>query len=540
MGTVRVIRLRVHLFGGSASQHSQWMRCSLIVVLATCLWATHGDHFIQHRAEQSQQPIFEPLEFEEFEDFGGNTLQDDYAEGDEFGLFHGKLPNGFDWLAYLSLNPDLPAVGIKTAEAAMLHYLKHGKEEGRPYMRLKITIRYTSCGGFSSQWYSHASVLTLVRTLKSSVAVSQIRLSLAPALSRDSYGEPWRPDTDDAGLKELSTAVWTTQPFDSLFDYEHLQKWAGSHQLHLQLVPLNMTLPDLNAPAYAFPVDADQDVIAAHVAGKVPNVFRNALPLKQFLGMFRNSVDQNKRDQQEILGHAPGSATVIDLPCTQFALNTSTATKYFTEVAEQLKVSPKLETIAHHVEKEVGHKYNAVHLRVEDDIEDWLMLLGGRSNVMQAYLEEMKRAGFNQHTVVYIASGLLSYEADKVFNKFATDVVNAKLAKEVRWKEQYLSNEHKAELHSEQLAAIDYLLLLKSELFVGLEASTMSFLVREMRSFNHNKQRATHSFLVNSSAVVEPKLWLQTLHAAGTLPHEAQHVHRRLRKLLEPLWSWWT
>jgi hypothetical protein len=42
-----------------------------------------------------------------------------------------RFPEGFDPRVYLELNPDVRAAGIDPKR----HYLRHGLDEGRPYLR---------------------------------------------------------------------------------------------------------------------------------------------------------------------------------------------------------------------------------------------------------------------------------------------------------------------------------------------------------------------------------------------------------------------
>jgi hypothetical protein len=56
-------------------------------------------------------------------------------------------------------------------------------------------------------------------------------------------------------------------------------------------------------------------------------------------------------------------------------------------------------------------RYNGAHLRLEKDAVDWARILGGMSKYLGEYARSFAAAGFSQSKDIYIASGLLSYDA---------------------------------------------------------------------------------------------------------------------------------
>lgn len=52
-------------------------------------------------------------------------------------LLASNLPKDFDWKYYVDTHPDLIKAGIVTEKLAKIHYLKHGKDEGRAYRATK-------------------------------------------------------------------------------------------------------------------------------------------------------------------------------------------------------------------------------------------------------------------------------------------------------------------------------------------------------------------------------------------------------------------
>src|SRR5512147_831756 len=99
---------------------------------------------------------------------------------------------------------------------------------------------------------------------------------------------------------------------------------------------------------------------------------------------------------------------------------------------------------------------------------------------MKKYLAEYARsfaaAGLNRHKDLYIASGLLSYNASKEM----TDMLKflQPHSQSVQYKELYLPPEMLHSLNPEQQALVDFLVLANSDNFVGLGSSTFSVYLR--------------------------------------------------------------
>jgi hypothetical protein len=73
-------------------------------------------------------------------------------------------------------------------------------------------------------------------------------------------------------------------------------------------------------------------------------------------------------------------------------------------------------------------------------------------------------------------------------------------SKAVIYKEQYLSKAELAPLHPEQLALVDFLVLVECRHFVGISVSTFSVFIREYRALQGLAGRNT-SWLVKGTAV---------------------------------------
>jgi hypothetical protein len=57
--------------------------------------------------------------------------------------------------------------------------------------------------------------------------------------------------------------------------------------------------------------------------------------------------------------------------------------------------------------------YNGAHLRLEKDAMDWARVLGGMHKYLGQYAKSFAAAGFSPSKDLYIASGLLSYNASE-------------------------------------------------------------------------------------------------------------------------------
>lgn len=114
--------------------------------------------------------------------------------------------------------------------------------------------------------------------------------------------------------------------------------------------------------------------------------------------------------------------------------------------------------------------------RLEKDAVDWARILGGMKKYLAEYARSFAAAGFNKHKDLYIASGLLSYNASKEM----TDMLKflQPHSQTVQYKELYLPPEMLHSLNPEQQALVDFLVLANSDNFVGLGSSTFSVYLR--------------------------------------------------------------
>eukprot|EP01023_Acetabularia_acetabulum_P032555 TRINITY_DN303_c0_g1_i5.p3 TRINITY_DN303_c0_g1~~TRINITY_DN303_c0_g1_i5.p3 ORF type:complete len:142 (+),score=21.29 TRINITY_DN303_c0_g1_i5:286-711(+) len=107
--------------------------------------------------------------------------------------------------------------------------------------------------------------------------------------------------------------------------------------------------------------------------------------------------------------------------------------------------------------------------------------VGGWSRYIDFYLYTMINAGFNERSKLYLATGLLTYGDTARYKNITGMLIELKLAKQITCKELLLDKNIIDSLEPEISAAVDLLVMLESETFVGLEPSTFSFYIVQLR-----------------------------------------------------------
>lgn len=107
---------------------------------------------------------------------------------------------------------------------------------------------------------------------------------------------------------------------------------------------------------------------------------------------------------------------------------------------------------------------------------DWARILGGMKKYLAEYARSFGAAGFSRQKDLYIASGLLSYNASAEMQDMLRFL--GPHSRSVQYKEKYLPPEVLAALNPEQQALVDFLVLANSDNFVGLGSSTFSVYLR--------------------------------------------------------------
>ena len=199
------------------------------------------------------------------------------------------------------------------------------------------------------------------------------------------------------------------------------------------------------------------------------------------------------------------SAVTLQVPVRGLLLSTlSERSHLHSDVARNVPFSARLRGLASKavsrlLELTGAAAFNGVHLRIEGDSpnQDFMegvrpdLALGmragrkavtrvslccpGRQPMLQAYLEAFQTIGLDSLLPLYISSGV--FEAEPTFA--ATWQNNASSLNS--HKELLLAEADLAQLHSEQKAAVDFLVLVRATKFVGWAGSSFSFWAAEHR-----------------------------------------------------------
>jgi hypothetical protein len=189
--------------------------------------------------------------------------------------------------------------------------------------------------------------------------------------------------------------------------------------------------------------------------------------------------------EYKLLTETEAPYIVADLPVTLFMFRSSDHLELVSEVARNLFFAPVVHQLADQVLQGMAEHapyFNGAHLRVEADAMDWARTMGGVDVYWGEYLKAMQTAGFDDKAPMYIATGLLSYEAGHAtLDHFMANLTAEGLCERVAFKEQFLDSAELGALHSEQKALVDLLVLAKAHRFVGFEPSTFSFFLSQYR-----------------------------------------------------------
>ncbi len=106
---------------------------------------------------------------------------------------------------------------------------------------------------------------------------------------------------------------------------------------------------------------------------------------------------------------------------------------------------------------------------------------------------------------LYVASGLLTYKGSDLWS-YVTSAL-APYARRLVHKEMFLSAKELQGLHSEQLALLDFLVLVHSNNFVGISTSTFSVFLREYRHVtgfaDRNSSHLVHAAVIGTEPLFE-------------------------------------
>lgn len=263
--------------------------------------------------------------------------------------------------------------------------------------------------------------------------------------------------------------------------------------------PNNSVLPDQTAPQTAFAqfdtsnsLDSIITTQDADIIVQLNDIYRETLPLSDI-------VDRSLQLLMDKHSETKSQALILDLPCTFFSTQTEDILPLTAVIAETMEFPPNLIKLADKIREVMTHhgkiSYNGVHLRVEKDATDWMLIMGGPGAVWHKYVRLMGDMGMNQSQALYVASGLASAK-DETNWELAQGLL-LQHASHILCKERFVPDWELENLHTEQLALLDLLILKSAKTFVGFAPSTFSHYIKEYR-YLHGLDRRT-SALVNST-----------------------------------------
>jgi len=400
-------------------------------------------------------------------------------------------------------------VGFHFHSANSYSNSSHNHNEGQPlaYSLLKkqtrIIIQYTACGGLVNQLYSTIAAIAIATTMGA-------ELVLPPAVHRDSFAKHF------STKKENNDVDWYASPLDEILDVDRLRDHWRSRGLIMHPTPSLSPFADCTVPETAYPLYKPAGIDQKFIL-KLEGIYVKALHIRD---LERSAIEKILLHALELMAADPDNeipAIVLNLPCTLFAIQSSSELKLFETIARSLHFNPDIVEMANYITSNAqlrdGERFNfhGAHLRFENDASDWVKNMGGKEVLLYNYMKAMDRAGFNQTYRVYLASGLLTYGATEELDNILATFRFYDLGGEFLFKEAFLLPEELDKLKSEQMALVDFLVLSKAEKFVGFDASSFSYFLREYRALEGRAKNTTR--FANSQARGTVKLFKE----AGTV-----------------------
>lgn len=178
----------------------------------------------------------------------------------------------------------------------------------------------------------------------------------------------------------------------------------------------------------------------------------------------------------------------IDLGYTMERIRISPHAKLFELVIKSVAFAPSLNTIAEQISAKLFESFpivHGVHLRIEHDYvhhpaldhqgtcDDTLHCL------QHQFIPALQQANLNRQAPIYVASGIFSANQEHV-----PEILNAlsPFGSRILHKEMLADTWLLETLNSEQLAAIDFMILRKTSVFVGVLDSSFSKMVARFRT----------------------------------------------------------
>uniref|UniRef100_A0A383W2H7 O-fucosyltransferase family protein n=1 Tax=Tetradesmus obliquus TaxID=3088 RepID=A0A383W2H7_TETOB len=377
-------------------------------------------------------------------------------------------PADFNWKSYLLRYPDLRSGNIRTKQAAAWHYTQKGHKEHRSFAKIPILLRYTACQGLFNQMYAHLNALVLADYLGADVM-------LPPSVYRESFSKYFSMDLKKNEVK------WTPADTGALLDVDAIQAHYAQKGIKVLRTAPYESFPDCMHPQDAFPRYNMPDVHKDQIV-RLGDTYLQSMHIWYIWDRAAEKI-LAKHKQLVAAGHPPNTTVVLDLPCPFLSIMTLTCMEAAQEAATALKFNRTIvqmaRTIINGMRGAGIARYNGAHLRLEKDAVDWARILGGFKKYLAEYARSFAAAGFNKRKDLYIASGLLSYNASQEMKDMLTFLEPH--SRSVQYKEMYLPAGMLNSLNPEQEALVDFLVLANSDNFVGLGSSTFSVYLREYR-----------------------------------------------------------
>lgn len=379
-----------------------------------------------------------------------------------------RIPEDFDWRAYLLRYPDLRLANIRNREGAVWHYLDRGADEHRSYAKIPVMLRYTACQGLFNQIYAHLNALIIAEFLGADVV-------LPPSVYRESFSKYFSMDLKKNQVK------WTPTGIDRLIDVAALREHYAKKGIKIYDTPPIESFPDCMTPQAAFPQYKMDDIKPEQIV-QLPNIYLQSMHVWYIWDQAAERIMARYNELTEA-GWPANTTIVLDLPCPFLSVMTLTCLEEAEEAAMALKFNQTIVRMAKIIIQGMKiqgiRKFNGGHLRLEKDAIDWARALGGFDKYLKEYAKSFNMAGFSPQKHLYIASGLLSYNASREMQDMMAFLHPH--SKTVEYKEKYLPPEMLHSLNPEQQALVDFLVLAQSDSFVGLGSSTFSVYLREYR-----------------------------------------------------------
>lgn len=307
--------------------------------------------------------------------------------------------------------------------------------------------------------------LKLVTMLTLAIHLGVDAVILPPAKSRDSFEE--------------AEPVWRMERPNSLWDVPSIRALLLRH--NITLITTKVLNPSDDAPPDAL---------------VLPTYFCRVLDINFMAGEVRRL----SRMHLAAFSVRPSAITIF-APDLILALRTNNLPIY-AAVAAAVRFAPKLNSLANAVaaklRREATH-FNGLHLRVEGD---WQQVHKGVvQDNLASYYDLIRQLNFTA-VPVYVASGIFleggqidtpryslvdGWFKNWVLGKgYASRIVNRRmLVHDVMTKGKF------RKLHSEQAAAVDFLVLVQAKTMVGTRMSSFSFLLQEYRALTGRARPTT-------------------------------------------------